>query len=162
MTYTVVLFITRNPDLNFEQFRDYYEYKHIPLSHSLLAAHWPIDFKRRYLARITRKGFGGPANPDRPPLMLRGEMNELDCDCIAEMSFSNEAHFQCFYKKVYEKENAAILVKDEERFMEQGKMQVIVVGETWHTDGKGVTTNEISSVQKRDRSDSEASTSGYS
>ncbi|KAG9192639.1 hypothetical protein G6011_11373 [Alternaria panax] len=162
MTYTVVLFVTRNPNLTSEQFRDHYEHTHIPLAHSLLAPCWPIDFKRRYLARISRKGFGGPANPDRPPLMLRGEMNELDCDCIAEMTFDSEVHFQDFYKKIYAKENAALLARDEEKFLETRKTSVIVVGETWSTDEHGVTTSEISHIRKYERSDSEASSSGQS
>ncbi|KAF1831365.1 hypothetical protein BDW02DRAFT_505489 [Decorospora gaudefroyi] len=158
--YTVVLFLTRNHSLTSDQFRDHYEHKHIPLAYSLLAPYWPIEFKRRYLHRISRKGFGGPANPDRPPLMLRGEMNELDCDCIAEMIFESEARFQEFYKKIYAKENAAILAKDEERFLSPGKTRVIVIGETWTTDGNGVTTSEMGCVSKSERSDS--STSGSS
>lgn len=148
MTYTIILFITRNPALTSDQFRDYYEYNHIPLVHRLTAPSWPIEFKRRYLARISRKGFGGPANPDRPPLMLRGEMNETDCDCIAEMSFESEAIFHQFYKRVYAKENAAILAKDEERFLETGKTQIIVVGETWTTDEHGNTTSEVGCMPK--------------
>jgi hypothetical protein len=161
--YTVVLFVTRNNALTSEEFRDHYEHKHIPLAYSLLAPCWPTDFKRRYLARISRKGFGGPANPNRPPLMLRGEMNELDCDCIAEMTFENEARFQEFYKKIYAKENAAVLAKDEERFLEKGTTRVIVIGETWSTDKLGVSTSEIGHVTtKSERSDSEASISSHS
>ncbi|RMZ71690.1 dimeric alpha-beta barrel [Pyrenophora seminiperda CCB06] len=162
MTYTIVLFITRNHVLSSDEFRDYYEHKHIPLALSLLAPHWPISFTRRYLARISRKGFGGPANPDRPPLMLRGTMNELDCDCIAEMSFKSEAHFQEFYKCAYAKENAALLARDEEKFLEADMTKIIVVGETWSTDEQGVSTSEIGYVQKDARSDSETSGSSYS
>jgi len=157
MTYTVVLFITRNHALSSEEFRDYYEHKHLPLAHSLLTPCWPISFTRRYLARISRKGFGGPANPDRPLLMLRGHMNDLDCDCIAEMTFNSEADFQQFYKGVYAKENAALLARDEEKFLEAGMTKFVVVGETWSTDEHGVSTSEIGYVQKGERSDSETS-----
>jgi hypothetical protein len=95
--------------------------------------------------------------------MLRGEMNELDCDCIAEMTFENEARFQEFYKKIYAKENAAVLAKDEERFLEKGTTRVIVIGETWSTDKLGVSTSEIGHVTtKSERSDSEASISSHS
>jgi hypothetical protein len=157
MTYTIILFVTRSPNLTPEEFRDHYEHKHIPLAHSLLTPCWPIDFRRRYLARITRKGFGGPANPDRPPLMLRGDMSELDCDCIAEMTFENNAHFQEFYKKIYAKENAALLARDEERFLQPGATKVIVIGETWSTDESGVSTLETDRSTKSERSDSDAS-----
>lgn len=89
-------------------------------------------------------------------------MNELDCDCIAEMTFDSEARFQEFYKKIYAKENAAIMARDEEKFLEKGKTRVIVIGETWSTDEHGVTTSEIGYVRKDERSDSEASGSGQS
>ncbi|CAA9966627.1 hypothetical protein CFE70_009845 [Pyrenophora teres f. teres 0-1] len=162
MTYTIVLFITRNHVLSSEEFRDYYEHRHIPLAYSLLTSCWPITFTRRYLARISRKGFGGPANPDRPLLMLRGTMNDLDYDCIAEMTFDTEAHFQHFYKSAYAKENAALLARDEEKFLEADMTKIVVVGETWNTDEHGVSTSEIGYVPKGERSDSETSGSGRS
>tara|TARA_R110002003_G_scaffold44_15_gene3377 strand:- start:21304 stop:21801 length:498 start_codon:yes stop_codon:yes gene_type:complete len=99
--YTVVLFVTRDSSLTLEEFQDYYEHKHIPLAYSLTQDVWPTTFHRRYFARISRKGFGGPANPDRPPLTLRGDMKGLDCDCIAEMTFPSENAFQKFYKRIY-------------------------------------------------------------
>lgn len=159
MTYTVVLFITREPSLTFEQFQDYYEHKHIPMVYSLISEVWPTTFHRRYFARISRKGFGGPANPDRPPLTLRGDMKELDCDCIAEMTFPSEKRFQNFYKKIYEKEIAAVLAEDERRFLEKGKTTAVVVGETWSTGPDGVTRTEKSDITKSDASDSDMSSS---
>jgi len=89
-------------------------------------------------------------------------MNELDYDCIAEMTFRSEAHFQQFYKKVYAKENAALLARDEEKFLEADMTKIVVVGETWNTDEHGVSTSEIGYVQKDQRSDSETSGSGHS
>jgi hypothetical protein len=157
MTYTIVLFITREPSLTLEEFQDHYENTHIPLAYSLVSDAWPTSFTRRYFARIHRKGFGGLANPDRPPLTLRGEMTELDCDCIAEMTFPNEKSFQTFYKKIYERDVAAILAKDERIFLEQGKTRIVVVGETWNTGTDGVTTRDSSDIARSDASDSDAS-----
>ncbi|RAR07926.1 dimeric alpha-beta barrel domain-containing protein [Stemphylium lycopersici] len=162
MTYIIMLFVTRSHTLTSEQFRDHYEYRHIPLVHSLLRQCWPISFKRRYLARISRAGFGGPANPDRPPLMLRGEMNELDCDCISEVTFQDEAHFHTFYRNIYAKENAAIIARDEENFLERGKTRIIVVGESWCTDELGKTTRDVGHGIMSERADSEGSSSGQS
>ena len=162
MTYTVILFITRNSNLTSEEFKHHYENTHIPLVHSLVGSFWPKEFRRRYLARISRKGFGGPANPDRPLLTLRGSTFDDDYDCIAELSFTSEEMFHSFYKKIYERDVAAVLAKDEEKFLEPGKTRVVVVGESWITDQNGVTTNEISPVSKSDGYDSEASASGRS
>ncbi|KAL5114420.1 hypothetical protein ACEQ8H_007675 [Pleosporales sp. CAS-2024a] len=144
------MFVVRAPSLTPDEFQDHYENKHIPLAYSLLGDAWPTTFHRRYLARITRKGFGGPANPDRPLLMLRGEMNGLDCDCVAELTFPSQRHFGEFYKKVYEKENAAVLAEDENRFLEQGKTCIIVVGETYSTGPDGVTTSDKNHFAQND------------
>ncbi|KAH7380722.1 EthD domain-containing protein [Pyrenochaeta sp. MPI-SDFR-AT-0127] len=162
MTYTILLFVTRSQSLTSDEFRDYYEHKHIPLARSLVGAYWPKSFRRQYFARVSRKGFGGPANRDRPPLMLRGDMQDLDCDCIAEMNFASEKIFQKFYSAIYEKENAAVLAEDEKMFLEPGKTKVVVVGESWSTDENGVTTSEIGCAPRLDRSDSDTSTSGQS
>ncbi|OAL49370.1 hypothetical protein IQ07DRAFT_52351 [Pyrenochaeta sp. DS3sAY3a] len=162
MTYTIILFVTRSPGITSEQFRDYYEHKHIPLLYSLVGNYWPKAFRRRYLARIHRKGFGGPANPDRPTLMLRGDMSDLDCDCVAEMSFDNEIIFQKFYTAIYTKHNAAILAQDEQNFLDTGKTKIVVVGETWTTDEKGAGTGYINFNFRTDGFESERSASGMS
>lgn len=142
MTYTLILFMTRNRSLTSNEFRDHYEYTHIPLCRSLIGAAWPTTFRRQYLARIHRAGFGGPANPDYPLLTLKGTMLEDDYDCIAELNFASESHFQLFYRSVYAKENAAVLVRDEERFLEPGKTRAVVVSETM-TEEQGHISHEI-------------------
>jgi hypothetical protein len=159
---TLLLFLTRDSALSLEEFQHHYEHTHIPLAYSMLSDVWPTTFHRRYLARINRKGFGGPANPDRPALTLRGQANEMDCDCIAEMNFPTEKAFRQFYKKLYEKEIAAVLAEDENRFLEKGKVRVIVVGETWSTGPDGVTTTEKSVITQSDTSDSDMSSSSGS
>ncbi|KAF2024754.1 hypothetical protein EK21DRAFT_117453 [Setomelanomma holmii] len=153
--YTVVLFVTREPSLTLEEFQEYYETKHIPLAYSLTKDVWPTSFHRHYFARINRKGFGGPANPDRPPLTLRGDLNGLDCDCIAEMKFPSEHAFQKFYKRIYEKEIAASLAEDEVKFLQKGKTRAVVVGETWSTGPDGIAVTEKSDVSNRSDTDSD-------
>lgn len=161
MTYTILLFIMRKPNLSPEEFKSHYENVHIPLAQQLCAGNWPYRFTRRYLARITRKGFGGPANPDRPPLLLRGDAQDVDYDCVAEMTFGNERDFQAFYKTVYEKDVAAKLAADETTFLDLGKTRVVVVGETVFTE-HGVTRIATNNMRTSDTSDSEGSSSGIS
>ncbi|KAG9199466.1 hypothetical protein G6514_008429 [Epicoccum nigrum] len=162
MTYTIILFITRNPKLSPEEFKSHYENVHIPLAQRLCGGSWPFNFTRRYLARITRAGFGGPSNPDRPPLVLRGDAQDIDYDCVAEMTFESEHAFQAFYKKVYEKDVAAKLAADETAFLEMGKTRIVVVGETLATE-HGVTRTVTNSIQATtDTSESEGSVSGES
>lgn len=161
MTYTILLFVTRSPHISPEEFKDHYENVHIPLAQRLCAGNWPFRFTRRYLARITRKGFGGPSNPDRPPLMLRGDAQDIDYDCVSEMTFETEREFQAFYKRVYEKDVAAKLAADETKFLELGKTRVVVVGETIST-VDGMTRSVKNNMRSNDASDSETSTSGQS
>ncbi|KAF1355646.1 hypothetical protein EJ07DRAFT_181986 [Lizonia empirigonia] len=161
MAYTILLFITRKPNLSPEEFKHHYENVHIPLARGLCAGHWPSKFTRRYLARITRKGFGGPANPDRPPLLLRGDAQTVDYDCISEMTFENEDAFHAFYRRVYEKDVAVKLVPDEASFLELGKTSVVVVGETLSSE-PGVTETAKKCMRASDTSDSEGTSSEHS
>ncbi|PSN72025.1 hypothetical protein BS50DRAFT_569605 [Corynespora cassiicola Philippines] len=134
MPYTVVYFITRKPTLSSDQFKDYWESKHIPLLQSLTGPLFPAEYTRRYLARIDRKGFGGPSNRDRPLLVLRGSPEDIDwVDGIAELSFDTEKAFQEFYRCIYETEAAAKLAADEEMFMDTSQIKAVVVGETTTT-----------------------------
>ena len=162
MTYSILLFITRRPGSTPEQFKHHYENVHLPLAEKLCGtANWPIKFSRRYIARIARKGFGGPANPDNPPLLLRGDAQDIDYDCIADMTFESENNFRAFYKKIYEQDVAKVLAADETLFLEVGKTRVVVVGETRTTD-HGTTTTMMHPIPTADPSDSDASTSDHS
>ena len=87
MTYIVIHFVTRKPTLTIEEFKHYWENTHIPLLKSLTGPLFPLHHKRRYLARTERKGFGGPANRDHPPLIIRGTPDDFDFDGIAEMEW---------------------------------------------------------------------------
>lgn len=155
MTYTILLFVTRDSSLSFEEFKDYYEHKHIPLAYSLAKDEWPLRFARRYFVRISRIGFGSQPNQDRPILTLRGDMTELDCDCIAELSFTNEKAFQRFWKKIYQLEVAKLLAADENKFLAKGKTKIVVIGETWDTGPDGVVTIDKSDMTRNDSSDSD-------
>lgn len=161
MTYTIILFLTRKPELTSEEFRDHHENVHIPLAQRLCACKWPFRYTRQYLARIHRKGFGGPANPDRPPLLLRGDAQDIDYDCMSEMTFESENAFQAFYKRIYERDVAAQLAADENQFLELGKTRVVVVGETISTE-HGVTRTVRNCIRTYDTSDSEGSFSEQS
>lgn len=161
MTYTIILFVTRKPELSPEEFKHHYENVHIPLAQRLCAGNWPFRFTRQYLARITRKGFGGPANPDRPPLLLRGDAQDIDYDCVSEMTFDSEDAFQAFYKRVYDKDVAAKLAADEMTFLELEKTRVVVVGETVSTE-YGLTRTVKNCIRTNDTSDSEGSMSEHS
>jgi hypothetical protein len=162
MTYSILLYVTRKPDTTPEAFKDHYENIHLPLARELCGEdYWPFKFTRRYLARITRKGFGGPLNPDRPTFLLRGDAQDTDCDCVADMTFESEQAFQAFYKKIYERDVAKVLAADEQLFLDVGKTRVVVIGETISTE-YGTTTSVTNSIRTSEASDSDVSASDHS
>ncbi|KAF2731795.1 hypothetical protein EJ04DRAFT_514357 [Polyplosphaeria fusca] len=129
MTYTLLLFVTRKPTISSDQFREHFESTHIPLLQSITGPLFPVH-KRHYIARAERKGFGTTANPDNPPLVLRGVPQDFDHDVVAELTWESEKLFHDFYKTIYESKAAAQLATDEESFLERGKMKAVVVGDT--------------------------------
>jgi hypothetical protein len=78
------------------------------------------------------------------------------------MNFPSEKAVRQFYKKYHEKEIAAVLAEDENRFLEKGKVKIIVVGETWSSGSDGVTTVEKGGITQIDASDSDVSSSSGS
>ncbi|CAI6340421.1 unnamed protein product [Periconia digitata] len=133
MTYSIVIFVTRKPTITPDEFKDYWENHHIPLLQSLTGDSFPRQHRRQYLARIERKGFGGPANKDNPPLVLRGSPEDFDFDGIAELTWDDEDTFRKFYKAIYSTEAAAKLARDEEIFLDPGKLKTVVVHEAMST-----------------------------
>lgn len=127
--YTVLVFLTRKSTLTFEEFRDHWENKHLPLIEEITGPLFPKQFASRYLTRAKRKGFGGPSNRDHPLMVLRGSLGEFDFDVVAEVTCENEQAFQDFYKSIYATHAAARLAEDEDKFLEPGTMKVVVVGE---------------------------------
>ncbi|KAF2645066.1 hypothetical protein P280DRAFT_496162 [Massarina eburnea CBS 473.64] len=135
MPYTCLIFATRKPTITPSQFKDYWENIHVPLLKSLTGDLFPLRYKRQYLARVERKGFGGPANPDHPPLVLRGSPSDFDFDAIGEMTWEDEKTFQRFHKAIYETDVAAQLAKDEEYFLDAGGLKIVVIA--WRCFGHG-------------------------
>ncbi|PVI07316.1 hypothetical protein DM02DRAFT_608867 [Periconia macrospinosa] len=129
MAFSIIVFVTRKPTITPEAFKDYWENHHIPLLQSLTGDLFPREHKRLYFARAERKGFGGPANKDKPLLILRGSPEDFDFDATAELTWENEQTFHKFYKAVHRSETQAKLVKDEEIFLDPGKMRTVVIRE---------------------------------
>lgn len=133
MPFSILIYVTRKPSLTPEEFKDYWENHHIPLLQSLTGDSFPRQHRRKYLARTARKGFGGPANKDNPLLVLRGSPEDFDFDGMAELTWDDEAAFHKFYNAIYSKEAAAKLARDEEVFLEPGKLKAVVVDDSRNT-----------------------------
>lgn len=104
--------IAKKADINFDEFKSYYEEKHAPLVHRLLSKHiWPDSLVRSYFDpadEIVTKFSGGKLPPHMP------------YNCIVTYDFKDSESAQKFLQ-VYGM-NAQELQADEENFMDRTKV----------------------------------------
>ena len=122
MAFTVLLIIYRKPDLSPSAFKSHYEQVHVPLR-KLAGALFPLRHVRHYVARDERP-------PAHPATVLVGEPGDFGYVGLAEFVFANAEAFQVFSAKVGTPEAQARLAEDESKFTAEGKMRVVVMGET--------------------------------
>lgn len=107
--YRFLLFVYKKPTISFEDFRTYYETKHIPLITEVSGGLPPVH-KRHYVVP------GGlfPHNPAAP--------EPVDFDCVTEIAFDNEDAFKEWYGRVMAS-GMDRLQADEEHFMDRAKLK---------------------------------------
>ncbi|KAF2017957.1 hypothetical protein BU24DRAFT_449521 [Aaosphaeria arxii CBS 175.79] len=141
MTYTIVLFVSRRPNITTDQFRDFWENSHIPLLKSIAGKAFPLSHTRHYVARVNSKA-GDRAGvktastkiaASAAPVVLVGNANEVDWDGYAELVFRDELHFQQFFALVNEPDAAERIQMDEEQFSDPDKFKIVVLGDTVST-----------------------------
>ena len=66
-----------------------------------------------------------------------GSQEDFEYDTFAELVFDDKAAFQAFYTLMSQEEPAEKLAKDEELFMERGKLKVVIVDDCIVTDRQG-------------------------
>lgn len=130
MTYTVLIFAYRKPGTTPEQFRTHYEGSHVPLVKEIGGEHFPLAHTRRYVHRTQGTAEGTERNANYPATILMGSQAEFDYDAVAELTFTDAAHFQTFFGLTQQAENAARIAEDEDKFLDRARMSVVVIGET--------------------------------
>lgn len=130
MTYTLMVFIYRNPTISPAAFQSHYESAHIPLLQSFAGPYWPISHTRRYVERssTTKSSSGIPANDHNtklPAKVLAGTQADFDYDATAELIFEDEAAFGAFFASVSKDE----VVEDEKKFLDRDKMRAVAMGD---------------------------------
>ena len=124
MTYTILLFITRQPTLTPEEFKTYWDTKHVALLKEIAGDKFPITHTRHYIARPTETTGAWPAT------VLVGDQDDFWYDGIAELVFEDEEGFRTFFGIISAPENAARIAEDEEKFALRDKMKAVVLGAT--------------------------------
>ncbi|KAL4944986.1 hypothetical protein BDV06DRAFT_219793 [Aspergillus oleicola] len=117
-SFTIVVFVTRKSSLSPAEFRDHWEFKHIPLLRSLAGPSFPLNHTRHYLQHDEN-------SPKYPISILVGDSADLTYDGFAVVSFANEAAFQEFVPVMTSPE----VLEDEERFTDRAKLKAVVLGD---------------------------------
>lgn len=110
--YRILSFLTKRSDLSAEQFRDYYENRHVPLVLSLAPS--PPVYKRRYLDRNNMFSDNGAV---------------VDFDVATEVVFPNEEAFRAWYGTLMSPENGDRVPADEAMFLDRSRTRAYVVDE---------------------------------
>ncbi|KAF1911660.1 hypothetical protein BDU57DRAFT_97247 [Ampelomyces quisqualis] len=119
MTFSVIMLVTRLPGLTFEQFKNHYENKHVPLVMSILKDILPISHTRHYVKRI-----------DGAPTVFAGDAGTVDYDCICRVELRDEAHFVKFNEAIAKSSRKAEIAADQEAFADSSKFRVIAIDST--------------------------------
>ncbi|KAE8422581.1 EthD domain-containing protein [Aspergillus pseudocaelatus] len=115
--FTIVVFVTRKPDLSPDAFQDYWEKHHVPLLRRLGGPRFPRSHIRHYLKRDAQA-------PGFLADVLVGEPSDFTYDAFAIINFESEAAFQEFVPVMSTPE----VSEDEDRFTDRAKMRAVVLG----------------------------------
>jgi EthD domain len=108
-----VCMLKRKKGLTFEQFKHYYENNHAPLASSYLTK--ALHYQRRYLQ---------PAMPGY--LDVEDELPGM-YDCFTEVWFENRADMDANLAVLSEKEAAAVVIADEEKFLDRSQLRFFII-----------------------------------
>lgn len=120
MVSSILVFAYRKPGITPEQFRDYYEEKHIKLIKELAGNDFPISHTRRYIHRTKGNGVT-EHNPDYLATVFVGEQADCEYDCCSELIFANPAALLAFKEAMAQADKAAQIAADEEEFLDRSR-----------------------------------------
>ena len=104
----LVAFFARRPDFTHEEFRAYYETRHVPLVRSLLP-HFDIYYRNYVSDPATRE--------------------KLHFDVMTEVKFYAEELFKAVQRAMTDPAIASQIAQDENRFMDRAKSQMAIMDE---------------------------------
>jgi len=111
-----VAILARRPDISHEEFRAYYEDKHVPLIREINP--WMSDYRRSYVDFATVTG-GMTMTTDWKP----------DFDVITEIWFEDRAAFDQSKAALTEPAAAERIATDEARFLDRSRKRMFFVDE---------------------------------
>jgi EthD domain len=113
--YKLVVLVKRKPGLTRQQFKDYFETKHVKFGEKYLPPYC-TKYIRRYLIPQAN-----PMTPNQPP--------HPDFDALVELWFADEEQFKAFQASVAGEADVHLVVEDEERFQDRNNVYRYLVEE---------------------------------
>jgi len=113
----LMLLFTRKPEVSPEEFREYYETKHAPLSLKLLP--FFKTYKRNYVRRDLSYDPGTEGSTNSGP----------DFDVATEITFETRADYDRMMQAFGDPEIMSQIIADEENFIDRSCLQMFFVDE---------------------------------
>lgn len=113
----IVCLFTRKPGLSMDEFREYYETKHVPLVERLLPR--PAEYRRNFAIE----------GHDIRSAHLEIDESGRPFDVITEVSFDDEAHHQQMIDALADPRIGRIIAEDEAKFLDRSTMRTYFVDE---------------------------------
>ncbi|KAA8649387.1 hypothetical protein EYZ11_005645 [Aspergillus tanneri] len=135
MTFKVLVYAHRLPGISPEDFKQHYE-AHIELFKRLVGDDFPLSHRRVYIARTAVEAAPDGAsarNATTPATVVVGQQSDYDYDCLAEMTFADQASWEACVAKAYAPEISAQIAADEDKFYDRSKTGVVIVGDVTET-----------------------------
>ncbi|KAF2687406.1 hypothetical protein K458DRAFT_415661 [Lentithecium fluviatile CBS 122367] len=129
MTYTLLVFVPRKPNVSLEAFKHHWETSHVPLLKQLAGSEFPLSHTRHYIEK----------NANEETNVVIGGMEGVTYDGVATLTFINKVHYERFVGKLGQDENERLHREDLERFVDVARVRVLLVGETRSTGKDGGT-----------------------
>ena len=127
MGFATLLFITRLPTLTPDEFRDYYENKHVPLIRSQAPEEWDqVSTTVRFVSYQAQTSESGTIT--YVPDILVGEPTFCDFDAVVEYAFADKQYFERFFAAMYADDIRVVREEDEAKFIDRSKARLVVLG----------------------------------
>ena len=111
--YKILLPMKRRAGMSVEDFRDYYENRHVPLA---------LEYSRG-ISRYVRRYLEGHPHPENGPA------GELPYDVITELWFEDEAIFKATLAYMTSSLMPANIIKDEKNLFDRSSFRIVTVVE---------------------------------
>lgn len=113
----ILCFMTRKPGLNMQEFKTYYEEKHVPLINRLLPFH--CDYRRNFVED----------RPHQTAHMVQDRPRDVDFDVLTELTYESEAMYQKTLDTLADPDVGGLIAEDEACFMDRSAIRVVIVDE---------------------------------